>query len=111
MTTAKAAPKASRKVNQMSDPDVEKVELKELDQSAKNKAGNYVGSHTSEEREKVARETLASGLGKNVTVQTVSGGEMHYFAANKWITGEPTVVPNSSWLEFQIEQGRIKKVD
>lgn len=110
MSTSTKAAKTTRKVNQMSEPDVEKVELKELDQNAKNKGGHYVGSHTSAEREEEAKKQLAKDLGKNVTVQTVSGGDMHYFAANKTITGDPTVVPDSNWLRYQIEQGRIKEV-
>lgn len=110
MTTSTKAAKTTRKVNQMSEPDVEKVELKELDQNAKNKGGHFVGSHTSAEREEEAKKQLAKDLGKSVMVQTVSGGDMHYFAANKTITGDPTVVPDSNWLRYQIEQGRIKEV-
>lgn len=107
----KAAPE--RKINKISKPDVENVSLRDMDESAKGKDGKYRGNTKTEQGLKEAAEKRAAEakLGKNVTVRTVSGGRMFYFDADQWITGKPTVVPSSAWLDLQIEYKKIEKAD
>lgn len=104
--------RSERKVNKTSKPDVSEVGLKELDKATAEKDGKYVGTRLDakakqEAEDKRKKETK---LGKNLTVRTVTGGHMHYFDAGRTITGDPTVVPDSNWLQMQIAAKKIELV-
>ena len=104
--------RSERKVNKVSKPDVDNVGLRELDKATAERDGKYVGTQRDAQSLQKAAETRKkeTKLGKNLTVRTVTGGHMHYFDADRTITGDPTVVPDSNWLQMQIAAKKIELV-
>lgn len=104
----------TRQVNKtLAKADVETPGLSEINKEGLNEEGKYVGVTKTEKTLQKAAEERARGtkLGKNLTVRTKSGGHMYYFDAQRWITGNPTVVPDSSWLQLQLAQHKVELVD
>lgn len=49
---------------------------------------------------------------KKLRVRTTrADGNMHYFLANRWITHEESLVPDSPWLQAQIAAKKIEIVE
>lgn len=65
-----------------------------------------------EELEQAEQQAAGQLDKKKLRVRTTrADGNMHYFLANRWITHEETLVPNSSWLQAQIAAKKIEVVE
>lgn len=48
--------------------------------------------------------------GPELKVKTASGGNMWDSDSGKWITGDPTLAPETPWLQRQIKARKIERL-